>query len=110
MAPSVTLRTLLDLPSEPAPLRESVLIMIDAQNTYRHGVMKLEGVEPALAEAARLLARARAAEIPIIHIAHDAGAGSPYDTNAEIGQISDEVAPAPGEEERDPERERRVPR
>jgi nicotinamidase-related amidase len=71
--------------------------MIDCQNTYRHGVMKLEGVEPALAEAARLLARARKAQIPVVHILHDAGAGSPYDTNTEIGQISTEVAPRPGE-------------
>jgi len=99
MAPSVTLRTLLGLPGQPAPLRDSVLIMIDCQNTYRHGVMQLDGVEPALAEAARLLARAREAGIPVIHILHDAGAGagSPYDTNAEIGQTSAEVAPAPGE-------------
>jgi nicotinamidase-related amidase len=97
MAPSVTLRTLLGLPGQPASLKDSVLIMIDCQNTYRHGVMKLDGVEPALAEAARLLARARDAGIPIVHIAHDAGPGSPYDTDAEIGRISDEVAPAPGE-------------
>ena len=28
---------------------------------------------------------------------HDAGEGSPYDVHAEIGQISDQVAPGPGE-------------
>ena len=97
MAPSITLRTLLGLPDQPASLRASALIMIDCQNTYRHGVMELDGVEPALAEAARLLARAREAAIPIIHVMHDAGAGSPYDTNTEIGQISAEVSPAVGE-------------
>jgi nicotinamidase-related amidase len=97
MSPSVTLRALLGLADQPAPLRDSVLIMIDCQDTYRHGVMQLEGAEPALAEAARLLARARAAGIPVFHIMHDAGAGSPYDVKAAIGQISDEVAPAAGE-------------
>jgi nicotinamidase-related amidase len=97
MSPSVTLRALLGLADQPAPLRDSVLIMIDCQDTYRHGVMQLEGVEPALAEAARLLSRARAAGIPVFHIMHDAGAGSPYDVKAAIGQISGEVAPAPGE-------------
>ena len=71
--------------------------MIDCQNTYRQGVMQLEGVEAALAEAARLLARARAAGIPVFHIMHDAGEGSPYDVHAEIGQISEQVAPVPGE-------------
>lgn len=97
MAPSITLRRLMGLPDQPGPLRESSLIMIDCQNTYRHGVMKLDGVEPALVEAARVLARARDARIPIFHIMHDAGAGSPYDIHAAVGRISDEVSPAPGE-------------
>jgi hypothetical protein len=43
-----------------------------------------------------MLARARAAGIPVFHIMHDAGQGSPYDLTAEIGQISDEVAPRRG--------------
>jgi nicotinamidase-related amidase len=81
----------------PVPLGQSTLILIDCQNTYRQGVMQLDGVEDALAEAAQLLARARAAGIPVFHIMHDAGEGSPYDVHAEIGQISDEVAPVAGE-------------
>ncbi len=59
--------------------------------------MQLAGVEPAIAEAAVLLGRARKAGIPIFHIQHEAGAGSPYDTAARIGRISDEVAPRDGE-------------
>ncbi|MGL4397548.1 MAG: cysteine hydrolase family protein [Hyphomicrobium sp.] len=97
MAARPTLRSLLALPSEPRPLSQSVLIMIDCQNTYRDGVMQLEGVEPALAEAQRLLERARSVGTPVIHIQHDAGAGSPYDTTAEIGRIADVVAPRAGE-------------
>ena len=93
----VTLRGLLGLGDEPAALRDSALIMIDCQNTYRRGVMQLEGAEDAFAEAARLLARARASGIPVFHVMHDAGQGSPYDITAEIGQISSEVAPAAGE-------------
>ena len=92
-----TLRELMGLGDAPAPLGQSTLIMIDCQNTYRQGVMQLDGVEDALAEAAQLLARARAAGIPVFHIMHDAGEGSPYDVHAEIGQISDEVAPLAGE-------------
>jgi nicotinamidase-related amidase len=93
----VTLRDLMGLGDVPAAFGQSTLIMIDCQNTYRHGVMQLDGVEDALAEAARLLARAREAGIPIFHIMHDAGEGSPYDVRAEIGQISELVAPVPGE-------------
>lgn len=92
-----TLRVLSGLPPEPATLEGSALVMIDLQNTYREGVMRLDGVEPAIAEARTLLERARGAGIPIIHVRHDAGAGSPYDLSAAIGQISDEVAPEAGE-------------
>jgi len=94
---SPTLRSLLALSTEPAPLSKSALVLIDCQNTYREGVMQLEGVEPALQECARLLERAREAGTPVIHIQHDAGAGSPYDVNAPIGQIADTVAPRAGE-------------
>jgi nicotinamidase-related amidase len=78
-------------------LSESALVHNDRQNTYRQGNMQLEGVEPALEEAARLLARARAQGTPVFHIMHDAGPGSPYDIRTEIGQIADVVAPWDGE-------------
>jgi len=92
MAPT-TLRDVSGLGSAPPALRDCALVMVDLQNTYREGVMKLVGVEPALIEAKALLERARGAGIPVFHIRHDAGAGSPYDVRAPIGQISDEVAP-----------------
>jgi nicotinamidase-related amidase len=92
-----TLRSLLALPDTPASLAKSALVLIDCQNTYRDGIMQLEGVEPALLQCAKLLARAREAGAPIIHIQHDAGPGSPYDVTAPIGTISDVVAPMAGE-------------
>lgn len=88
-----TLRDVSGLSPSPAPLSQSALLMIDLQNTYREGLMQLSGVEPAIAEAEALLERARKAGIPIFHVRHNAGAGSPYDVEARIGQISDEVAP-----------------
>ncbi len=94
---SKTLRDISGLSPALPSLGGSALVMIDLQNTYREGVMQLVGVEPALTEAKRLLVRARAAGTPVIHIRHEAGAGSPYDTAARIGQISDEVAPLDGE-------------
>jgi nicotinamidase-related amidase len=92
-----TLRSLLALPNTPAPLSKSVLVLIDCQNTYREGIMQLEGVEPALAECAKLLQRARDAGATVIHIRHDAGPGTPYDVRAPIGEIADVVAPKSGE-------------
>jgi nicotinamidase-related amidase len=93
MANGSTLRGLMGLGDTPAPLADSALVMIDCQNTYRQGRMQLSGVEAAITQARDLLARARRAGTPVVHVMHDAGEGSPYDVRSEIGQISDEVAP-----------------
>ncbi|WP_439679124.1 isochorismatase family protein [Embleya sp. MST-111070] len=98
MHPSATLREIVGFDNTPPRLGGAcTLIMIDFQNTYRTGVMALDGVEPALAAGARLLAAARAAGTPVVHVVNDGGAGTPYDIRAEIGAISGEVAPADGE-------------
>ncbi len=94
---SVTLRELVGIGLAPANLKDAALIMIDCQNTYRRGVMQLTNVEPAILEARKLLSKARALKVSVFHIRHDAGAGTPYDVNAEIGAICDEVAPIAGE-------------
>jgi nicotinamidase-related amidase len=92
MAPR-TLRDVAGLQAQPTALRDAALVLIDCQNTYRQGTMQLAGVEQALTEARWLLEQARDAGIPIIHVQHDGGEGSPYDISAPIGQISEEVAP-----------------
>lgn len=97
MSQPTTLRQVSGLSDAPPALHESTLVMIDCQNTYREGTMKLVGVEAALDRAQKLLERARAAGVPIFHIRHDAGPGSPYDVGAEIGAIADQVAPRAGE-------------
>ena len=97
MTDPTTLRDLSGLPSAGARLADATLIMVDCQNTYTRGVMELDGVQAALDQAAELLDRARSAGIPVIHIQHDAGEGSPYDVRAEIGAIVDRVAPRDGE-------------
>ncbi|MCX5229226.1 isochorismatase family protein [Streptomyces sp. NBC_00233] len=97
MTASTTLRDVIGLPQDLPRLGESALIMIDFQNTYRTGVMRLDEAEKAVAAGARLLAAARAAGAPVVHVVNDGGEGTPYDIRAEIGAISDEVAPVEGE-------------
>ena len=97
MDASKTLREITGLGHTPTTIGKSALILIDCQNTYREGVMQLEGVEPALIECQHLLNRYRDAGRPIIHIQHDAGVGTPYDVKAPIGAIADVVAPRDGE-------------
>ncbi|MEJ5126472.1 cysteine hydrolase family protein [Comamonas sp. MYb21] len=92
-----TLRELNQLDAKTAVLAQSTLILVDYQNTYTRGVMALEGWEPALDAASRLLAQARAVGAKVIHVQHDGGEGSPYDIRAEIGQIHASVAPQAGE-------------
>ncbi len=92
-----TLSELVGLDCTPCSFGKSALILVDCQNTYLSGLMKLVGVDEALAEAEQVLARARQAGTPVIHIAHDAGPGSPYDIEAECGKIASQVAPISGE-------------
>lgn len=94
---TTSLRDIVGLGHVPARLADSALIMIDCQNTYRTGVMQLTNVEQAINEAKNLLKQARDLQIPVIHIQHDGGPGSPYDLTTDMGQISDEVAPIEGE-------------
>jgi nicotinamidase-related amidase len=94
---SQTLRDITGMGYQPASLKDSALILIDIQNTYRRGLMQLTNVEPAILEAQKLLNLARELKIPVIHIQHDAGVGSPYDVSTDIGEIATEVAPIAGE-------------
>lgn len=94
---SQTLREITGMGFGHASLKDSALILVDCQNTYRRGVMQLTNVEPAILEAQKLLTMARDLKAPVIHIQHDAGIGTPYDITADIGAISTEVAPKNGE-------------
>ncbi|WP_320778679.1 cysteine hydrolase family protein [Streptomyces sp. CRN 30] len=94
---STTLRRLNGFDDTPAKLADSTLVLVDYQNTYTTGVLELDGWEPALDAAARLLERARRAGTPVIHVIHDGGTGSPYDLDAEVGRPHPLVAPADGE-------------
>ncbi|MFH8615027.1 isochorismatase family protein [Streptomyces sp. NPDC017979] len=97
MSASTTLREVVGLDGRLPALADATLVLIDFQNTYRTGVMALEGVDEALAAGARLLAAARVQGTPVVHVVNDGGEGTPYDVRAEIGAISPEVAPVDGE-------------
>lgn len=92
-----TIRDIAGLGNESTSVSDSALIIIDAQNTYCEGIMKLDGMEKALKECRLLLDRFRKAGRPVFHIQHDAGPGSPYDVKNHIGQIVDMLAPLQGE-------------
>jgi nicotinamidase-related amidase len=93
-------RTLLQLRGVAIPaarLSDAALVIIDAQGEYRVGRMQLEGIDPALARLATLLARARAAGTPILHVAQTGQQGTLFDPTTAYGEIVSEAAPAAGE-------------
>ena len=69
MAPK-TLLQMAGAPAAPSKLSDAVLVVVDAQREYVDGKLPLSGVGQALAEIGKLLARARAAGTPVIHIQH----------------------------------------
>ena len=93
-------KTLLELAGadlKPPRLRDSCLVLIDLQYEYLAGPIALPDGRAAIANAAKLLARARAAGTPIFHIAHKGRPGGLFDRSAERGAIVAELAPLPGE-------------
>ncbi len=78
----------------------TALLLIDLQNDYfEGGAMALVGAEPAVANAARLLARFRERALPVFHVQHVATRpGATFFRPATAGvQIHPAVAPREGE-------------
>ena len=93
-------KTLLQLAGadlSPPKLSEACLVLIDLQNEYLAGPIAVPDADAAIANAARLLARARTAGASIFHIAHKGRSGGLFDRSAERGAIVAELAPRPGE-------------
>jgi len=83
----------------PATLADSALVIVDAQNEYVSGKLPLAGIDDAIAEAARLLAAARATGTPVIHIVHHSAPGRPvFDPITAFAEIVPQLTPRAGEE------------
>jgi nicotinamidase-related amidase len=92
-------RTILDQAGFALPvatLADATLLVIDAQREYLDGALPLAGIDAALAEGAQLLARARAAGTPVIHIVHRGG-GPFFNPEGDGFQIIPAWQPQPGE-------------
>ncbi len=91
-----TPKTLLEMvgaDTTPAPLSEAAVLLIDIQNEYRSGALPLPGVDAAVAEAVRLIERARSAGAPVIVVTHCGRPGGAFDPEAEGGRVMREIAP-----------------
>lgn len=81
----------------PAPLRQSTLLIIDAQEEYRSGALRLPGLDAAAAEIGVLVQAARASGSPIVHVRHLGIQGGLFDPQGPRGQFLPELQPEAGE-------------
>ena len=93
-------RTLLDMagvPNRPHRLAEAAVVMIDAQMEYVNGRLPLTGIEPALEVGARLLAAARAAGRPVVHVQQRGKGDGLFGPDSGFFAIAPKVAPVADE-------------
>lgn len=85
-------RELIGVPPSTASTKDSVLVIIDAQNEYAEGQLKTANVDSTRKAIAGLLEKYRAASAPLVHIVHKTPEGAPVFTPgtalaAEFGEL-----------------------
>ncbi|KAJ6478234.1 isochorismatase hydrolase [Mycena sanguinolenta] len=76
--------------------RDSILVIIDAQNEYAHGLLKIsdETIAYSRPNILTLLQRYRAAHAPVAHVVHVTPAGAPVFTpDTPLAEVFPELAP-----------------
>lgn len=81
----------------PPKLSETVLVVIDAQREYVDGVLPLFGVGPALDNIATLLAAARKAGAPVVHVQHKGKPGGLFGPDTGGFALAEQAAAKAGE-------------
>jgi len=97
MSEAKTLLQMAGVKAAPAKLSDAAVVVIDAQNEYVSGRLPLAGVSAALSRLAELLAAARAAGAPIIHVAQKGRPGGLFDPASPNFQFAAQAAPRAGE-------------
>ena len=95
---NLTLREISGLPSIPAKLSDSVVLVVDAQKEYTEGFLKLDGIEESIDALAKFLDRARIENAPIIHIVQVGKPGGKImNPETKFVEIIDKVKPLKNE-------------
>jgi len=97
MSDAKTLLQMAGVNPAPANLSDAAVVIIDAQNEYVSGKLPLTGVDAALTQIANLLAAARAAGAPVIHIAQRGRPGGLFDPGGPGFKFAAQAAPRAGE-------------
>ena len=96
----MTARTLLQMAGAdltPPAIGDATLLLIDAQREYVDGRLALPGAGPALDNLAKLLAAARKAGAPVVHVQHKGKAGGLFDAETTAFELAPQAAAKDGE-------------
>jgi nicotinamidase-related amidase len=89
---------ILGIPPSTASTSDSVLVIIDAQNEYALGKLKVSNVDSSRRKIKDLLERYRSNNGKVIHVTHSVPEGAPVFTpGTELAEEFDELAPKDGE-------------
>lgn len=98
MSPALSFRQIVGAPPSTASTADSTLVIIDAQNEYAEGALRVSNVAASRAVIAGLLNRYRAAGGRVVHVVHDTPAGAPVFTpGTRLAEEFEELAPLEGE-------------
>lgn len=98
MAEAKSFRQLLGVPPSTASPSDSALVIIDAQEEYRSGLLAVSNAPSSSAAIASLLDRYRAADAPLVHILHQVPEGAPVFTPGKpVAEEMDAVKAKSGE-------------
>lgn len=91
-------RSLLGVPpSKPTP-KDSVYVIIDAQNEYDHGLLAISNVAESRANIGAVLNKYRKAGGDVVHVTHGTPEGAPLFTpGTELAEEFSELKPREGE-------------
>ncbi|KAG4414664.1 phospholipase C type enzyme [Cadophora malorum] len=91
-------RELIGVGPSTASTKDSVLVIIDAQNEYANGQLKTENVASTRKAISSLLEKYRAANAPLVHIVHQTPSGAPVFTpDTDLAKEFAELEPKSGE-------------
>jgi nicotinamidase-related amidase len=91
-------RSIIGLSTSTASTSDSVFVIIDAQNEYADGQLRISGIEESRKIIASLLEKYRAASASVIHVVHKVPDGAPVFTpGTTLAEEFAELKPTDGE-------------
>jgi len=95
---AIAFRELVGVAPSTASIKDSVLIIIDAQNEYAYGNLKTENVETTRKAISSLLDKYRGGIGDVVHVVHQTPDGAPVFTpNTDLALEFEELEPKDGE-------------